>query len=87
MLSHGHIGPVVPGRDAQLLAQLIDTIDGAATVTTSDNELITNGGDDIFFTFAFQVGKFQFVDILVLADGTNQNRRIASSLREAGTLS
>ena len=58
MLGNGYISPVVPWGDAQLLAQLIDTIDGTTTVTTCYDNLIVDSGDDELLAFAFQVSEF-----------------------------
>ncbi len=37
-----HIGPIVPGRNTDLLRELIDPIHRAATVTTDDHECLVN---------------------------------------------
>ena len=68
------IGPPVPGRHAQLAAQFVDAVDGAALVAAGYNHLLPLGRNDEFLAFAFQVGQFQFVYLLVLAQGSNQNR-------------
>ena len=76
VLGYGSIGPPVPGRHAQLAAQLVDAVDGASTVAAGNDHLITDGGDDEFLTLAFQVGKFQPVNLLIFSQRANQNGRI-----------
>ena len=42
-----HVGPIVPGRDADLLGQLIDAVNGTAHVGAGDNQGIPAGADEI----------------------------------------
>ena len=65
MLLYWHIGPVIPGRDTDLLRQFIDTIHCSTLITARNHQLTTDGLDDIFLGLTFQVGQFTLLHPLV----------------------
>ena len=51
---YGHVGPVVPRRNAHLLGEFVDAVDGSPTVAAGDDELVVYHGDDEFLAFALE---------------------------------
>ena len=76
-LRYWHVHPPVPGRHAHLLAELIDAIDGTATVTACNNQLSVDGGDDKLLALALQVLQHlllhPLVYLLIAANSTNED--------------
>ena len=54
MLVDGCVGPVVPRRDTNLAAQLVDAEDGTATVAAHNRELVLPGIKDVLLGLAIQ---------------------------------
>ena len=83
------IGPPIPGRDAHLLRDFVDAVDGPAFVAAGDDEGFLDagerqfdGGDDEGFPFAVNGIGFDFasfdegVDDGALADGADDDRSL-----------
>ena len=73
MLGNGHVSPPIPRRHAQLAAQLVDAVDGASAVAAGNHQLAIDGGDDKLLALTLQVGKLQAVNVLVLAQRTDED--------------
>ena len=91
MMNNGNICPIIPGRHAQLLRQFIDAKDGASAVAACNDELLTDGCDDVFLELTLQrlsidfLGFHQLVDGCRMTDGSDDNVSISS--RREGDLS
>ena len=87
VLLDGHVGPVVPGRHAQLLRQLVDAVDRAALVAAGNDNLLADGLDDVLLQAAFQVGQHALlhplVNLAVHADGAHEDGRLVGQRRWA----
>ena len=58
---NGCVRPVIPWADPDLLAELIDAINGAALVRASDDQLVLDERDNEFLTLSLEfVGVYQF---------------------------
>ena len=91
MMNNGNVSPIIPGRHAQLLRQFIDAEDGASAVAACNDELLTDGCDDVFLELTLQrlsidfLGFHQLVDGYRMTDGSDNNVSISS--RREGDLS
>ena len=82
VLFNGDIGPVVPGRDTDLLRQLIDAEDGTTLVAARDNQLVADSLDDVFLRLALQVAELALLHPLVnLLVDTYRTNKDPSTLR------
>ena len=50
----GHIGPVIPGRDAHLLRNLVDTVNGSAHIRARNDDNVTVHAQDIGLVLPIQ---------------------------------
>ena len=76
-LCHGNIHPPIPGRHTHLARQFVDAEHRTTTITTGNNYLSVNGGNDEFLALTLQVGQFTalypLVNLLVATYRTNED--------------
>ena len=83
VMLHGNVCPVVPGRNAHLLGEFVDAVDGSPAVAAGDDELVVHHGDDEFLSLALEqisVDAFLFdelVDGSRMSDGSHEDGCLA----------
>ena len=80
-MPHGHICPPVPGRHADALREVVDTVDGAALVAAGNHQIPIHHIDEVRLPLALHLPHINLlllyilVDKAALADGAGDDVR------------